>query len=157
MLGISSLTLIDQGPLRSRVITLADEISVWLDQALSGGQPANDDVVFVVFLSVLFWFLGHNAAWHVFRVDRVWRVIVPTGLVLLTNQFYYQGDAALDVYLVAFVILSLLLLIRSHIDAREFEWYLNRISFPSYVRRTFFQAGGALARSCMARGLCNRR
>lgn len=145
VLGISSLTLIDQGPLRSRVITLADEISVWLDQALSGGQPANDDVVFVVFLSVLFWFLGHNAAWHVFRVDRVWRVIVPTGLVLLTNQFYYQGDAALDVYLVAFVILSLLLLIRSHIDAREFEWYLNRISFPSYVRRTFFQAGGALA------------
>ncbi len=96
-------------------------------------------------LSVLFWFLGHNAAWHVFRVDRVWRVIIPTGLVLITNQFYYQGDHSLDIYLIAFVIVSLLLLIRSHIDNREYDWFVHRVSFPTYVRRAFFQAGGVLA------------
>ena len=41
--------------------------------------------------------------------------------------------------------LSLLLLIRSHIDAREFDWYVHRVHFPPRVRRTFFQAGGVLA------------
>ncbi|HML20428.1 MAG TPA: transglutaminase domain-containing protein [Aggregatilinea sp.] len=143
--GLASIALVDDGSLRSRVATLAERINAWVSQAVSGGQPANDETVFVLFLAVLFWFLGHNTAWHIFRVDRVWRVIVPTGLVLITNQFYYQGDASLSIYLAAFFVLSLLLLIRSHIDAREFDWYMHRVSFPGSVRRTFFQAGGVLA------------
>ncbi len=145
VIGVNALTAIHSGALHSRVYTLASELDTWINEALAGKQPANDDVAFIVFLSVLFWFLGHNAAWHVFRVDRVWRVIIPTGLVLITNQFYYQGDHSLDIYLAAFVFLSLLLLIRSHIDAREFDWYLHRVSFPPHVRRAFFQAGAVLA------------
>lgn len=145
VLGVNALFLTDGGSLAARLHAVATEFAIWIDQSLAGRQPENDDTAFVIFLSILFWFLGHNAAWHVFRVDRVWRVIIPTGLVLITNQFYYQGDASLDGYLIAFVILSLLLLIRSHIDAREFEWYLHRVSFPNYVRRTFFQAGAVLA------------
>ncbi|MBN1201500.1 MAG: hypothetical protein JXJ20_06555 [Anaerolineae bacterium] len=146
VLGANVFTLTEEGPIRDRVYALLDEINVWLSAAVAGGRPDNDRVVFVIFLSVLFWYLGHNAAWHVFRVDRVWRVIIPTGLVLLTNQLYYQDEAvSLDGYLIAFVVLSLLLLIRSHIEARESDWHLHRVTFPSYVRRTFFQAGGVLA------------
>ena len=143
--SIAALTLVADGSLRSRAVTLAERVHAWVSQAAAGGQPANDETVFVLFLAVLFWFLGHNTAWHIFRVDRVWRVIVPTGLVLITNQFYYQGDSSLNGYLAAFVVLSLLLLIRSHIDAREFDWYVHRVNFPGNVRRTFFQAGGVLA------------
>ncbi|MBI5958294.1 MAG: transglutaminase domain-containing protein [Chloroflexi bacterium] len=145
ILVINALLLVDHGALWERTDSLLRQIKIWLDEAFAGSQPANDNVAFVVFLSVLFWFLGHNAAWHVFRVDRVWRVIVPTGLVLITNQFYYQGETSLDIYLVIFVLLSLLLLIRSHIDTREYEWFVHRVSFPNYVRRTFFQAGGILS------------
>jgi hypothetical protein len=145
VLVVNAYTFTPSGSLLTRTDGLVLQLRTWTHQALAGEQPINDDVAFVVFLSVLFWFLGHNAAWHVFRVDRVWRVIVPTGLVLITNQFYYQGRASLDIYLIAFVILSLLLLIRSHIDTREYDWFLHRVSFPNYVRRTFFQAGGALA------------
>jgi transglutaminase-like putative cysteine protease len=144
VLVINAMTTGD-GSLWSRTDTLLHELNLWLNQAIAGDQPTNDNVAFVVFLSILFWFLGHNAAWHVFRVDRVWRVIAPTGLVLITNQFYYQGEASLNLYLVIFVLLSLMLLIRSHIDSREYEWFVHRISFPNYVRRTFFQAGGTLA------------
>lgn len=143
--GVSALALINQGSLHERAVTLAQQLNAWLNESLAGRQPPHDDVAFVVFLSVLFWYLGHNAAWHVFRIDRVWRVIIPAGLVLVTNQFYYQGSRSLDGYLVAFVILSLLLLIRSHIDAREYEWYVNRVSFPQHVRRTFFQVGSIIA------------
>mgnify|MGYP001199615612 FL=1 len=143
--GVCAYVLVDEGGPRQRVVTLAQQLNAWLTEALAGRQPPNDEVAFVVFLSVLFWYLSHNAAWHVFRIDRVWRVIVPAGLVIITNQFYYQGDRSLDGYLIAFVILSLLLLIRSHIDAREFEWYINRVNFPQHVRRTFFQVGSILA------------
>lgn len=137
--------LVEHGPLWARTDTLLHEIAVWIDQAIAGNQPANDDVTFVVFMSVLFWFLGHNAAWHVFRVDRVWRVIVPTGLVLITNQFYYQGDTSLDLYLGGFVVLSLLLLIRSHIDLREYDWFVHQVSFSGAVRRAFMRTGAILA------------
>ncbi len=145
VLVVNALFLVDHGFITARTDTLLLELKTWTTQALAGDQPANDNAAFVTFLSVLFWFLGHNAAWHVFRVDRVWRVILPTGLVLITNQFYYQGDNSLDIYLIIFVILSLLLLIRSHIDNREYDWFIHRVSFPGHVRRTFFQAGGVLA------------
>ncbi len=145
VLVTNAILQVDHGTLWQRTDVLLGQVGAWLNQATAGEQPDNDSVAFVLFLSVLFWFLGHNAAWHVFRVDRVWRVIAPTGMILLTNQFYYQGDAPLDRYLVMFVILALLLLIRSHIEAREYDWFLRRVSFPGHVRRTFIQAGGLLA------------
>lgn len=145
VLIINAIVLVDRGSVPHRMDSLLLQLKVWLSDALQGRQPPNDDLAFVVFLSVLFWYLGHNSAWHVFRVDRVWRVILPVGLVLVTNHFYYQGDNALDIYLIAFVVLSILLLIRSHIDRREYEWFVHRVSFPNYVRRTFYQAGGVLA------------
>ncbi len=145
VLCINAWAQIDSGSLWERTDTLAHQLNLWANEALAGKQAPHDDAAFAMFMSVLFWFLGHNAAWHVFRVDRVWRVIIPTGLVLVTNQFYYQGDNSLDIYLVAFVILSLLLLIRSHVDTREYQWFVQRISAPRSVRRRFFQAGGVLA------------
>ncbi|HEX3054227.1 MAG TPA: transglutaminase domain-containing protein [Aggregatilineaceae bacterium] len=145
VITVNAYTLIESGSFRSRVYDLAKQLDIWLREAASGGQPPNDSIAFVIFLSVLFWFLGHNAAWHIFRVDRVWRVIILTGMVLITSQIFYQGDTSLDGYLVAFVVLSLLLLIRSHIEGREFDWYLHRVNFPRHVRRAFFWAGGILA------------
>lgn len=145
ILLINATLLIDSGSVWYRTDTLLRQLWLWFNDATVGDQPRYDDVAFVVFLSILFWYLGHNAAWHVFRVDRVWRVIIPTGMVIITNQFYYQGDNSLDIYLIAFVVLSLLLLIRSHIETREYDWFIHRISFPNYVRRAFFYAGGALA------------
>ena len=145
VLVTNAILQVDHGTLWQRTDALLGQVGAWLNQAMAGEQPDNDSVAFVLFLSVLFWFLGHNAAWHIFRVDRVWRVIAPTGMILLANQFYYQGSAPLDRYLVIFVILALLLLIRSHIEAREYDWFLRRVSFPGHVRRTFMQAGGLLA------------
>ena len=144
VLVLSAMALY-HGPVLARTDALLFDLKVWLSDVVTNKPPAHDDAAFVVSISVLFWFLGHNAAWHVFRIDRVWRVIIPTGLVLVTNEFYYQGNRSLDGYLVAFVIVSLLLLIRSHIDNREYDWFVHRVSFPNYVRRAFFQAGGVLA------------
>ena len=141
----NALLLVEGGTLWQRSYTLLRDVTSWATAAVVGGQPPHDEIVFVLFLSVLFWYLGYNAAWHVFRIDRPWRVIAPTGLVLVTNQFYYQGPRSLDRYLVIFVVLSLLLLVRSHLKTRESLWFSHYVSFPPRVRRAFYLSGGALA------------
>lgn len=119
-------------------------VSRWVADAFTGGIN-QDDVVFTLLVSVLFWFLGYNVAWHLFRVDRVWRVIVPPGLILVTNSVYYTGETDLDRYIVVFVMLSLLLVIRSNLDARAWDWYVSGIRVPRSLRTQFFRVGVILA------------
>lgn len=116
----------------------------WLLDATTGGIN-QDDLVFTLLVSSLFWFLGYNLAWHLFRVDRVWRAILPPALILITNSIYYTGDTPLDIYLVVFVFMSLLLVVRSNLEAREWDWYLNGIRVPRKIRRQFFRVGAVLA------------
>ncbi len=102
-----------------------------------------DPFLLVLFLSTLFWFLGHNTAWHVFRIDRVWRAVVPPGIVLLINGLYNFTPSNLDMYLILYVFLSLMLVIRSHIDFARFNGTLTRSA--STALRTWFYRTGAIA------------
>lgn len=105
-----------------------------------------DPFLLIIVLSVLFWFLGHNTAWHLFRLDRVWRAILPPGIVLVLNSVYNTNpSSSYDGYIILYAFLALLLLIRSHIDAREYDWYVSRLAFRSSVRRWFFRLGSLVA------------
>src|SRR5258707_4354119 len=49
--------------------------------------------------------------------------------------------------MIVYVFLSILLIIRSHIEAREFDWYMNRINFQGNQKRLrawFFRSGAIL-------------
>lgn len=116
----------------------------WTIDAFSGGIN-QDSLVFTILVATLFWFLGYNAVWHIFRLDRVWRVILPPGLILLTNMIIYTGDEQLDIYLIIFLLMSLLMIVRSNLDARQWDWYINGIRVPSVVRRQFTLIGIALS------------
>ncbi len=70
----------------SRVVAVVSRVRNSIAQTQSGA--IQDPFLLILFLSTLFWFLGHNTAWHVFRIDRVWRAIVPPGVVLLINGLY---------------------------------------------------------------------
>jgi len=115
----------------------------WMVDATSGGIN-QDDMVFTLLVATLFWFLGYNASWHVFRIDRVWRVIFPPGLILVSNAVFYSGDANLDIYLAIFMFMALLLIVRSNLDAREWDWYLNGIRSPRHLRGQFLRVGAVL-------------
>src|SRR6185503_16218871 len=103
-----------------------------------------DPYVLVIFLSILIWFLGHNTAWHTFRLDRVWRAILPPGIVLVLNGFYNFEQVSLDGYLIIYLFLALLMIVRSHIEAREFDWYMNRVAFQRSMRAWFFRSGAVI-------------
>lgn len=116
----------------------------WFVDATSGGIN-QDTLVFTILVATLFWFLGYNAVWHIFRLDRVWRVILPPGLILLTNMIIYTGDQPLDIYLIIFLLMSLLLIVRSNLDARQWDWYINGVRVPAVVRRQFSLIGIGLS------------
>ncbi len=116
----------------------------WILDAAGGGIN-QDDLVFTLLVASLFWFLGYNLAWHLFRVERVWRAILPPALILISNSVYYTGDANLDVYMIIFTFLALLLVVRSNLDAREWDWYLNGIRVPRRLRNQVFRVGALLA------------
>ena len=118
--------------------------SSWIIDATNGGIN-QDDLVFTLLVASLFWFLGYNLAWHLFRVDRVWRAILPPALILISNSVYYTGSANLDGYMIVFTFLSLLLVVRSNLDAREWDWYLNGIRVPRRLRKQVFRVGALLA------------
>src|SRR5574341_88721 len=132
------------GSIPARVINFVTRVVRW-GQATAGGGVGDDNLVFVLFMAILFWFLGYSTAWHVFRIDRVWRAVLPPGIILIINNFYYLGKAPLEAYLILYIFLALLLVVRSHIDAREYEWYRNRVRYSRHVRTYFLQIGSIIA------------
>lgn len=134
----------EPGGIGAGVYSVISRLFQWIVAATSGGIN-QDDLVFTLLVAGLFWFLGYNITWHVFRIDRVWRAILPPGLILITNTVYYTGENNLDGYIIIFMFLSLLLIVRSNLDAREWDWYVNGIRVPRRLRQQFFRIGGVLA------------
>lgn len=132
------------GGLRDGVYELFSRLIIWARDAATGGIN-QDDLVLTLLISALFWFLGYNLSWHLFRVDRIWRAVLPPGLILITNSVYYTGAANLEGYLIVFVFLVLLLVVRSNLDAREWDWYMNGVRVPRRLRARVFAVGAALA------------
>lgn len=141
----------EPGGIRAGVFNVFTRLFRWVADATSGGIN-QDDLVFTLLVAGLFWFLGYNITWHVFRIDRVWRAILPPGLILVSNNVYYTGNADLNTYIIIFMFLSLLLVVRSNLDAREWDWYVNGIRVPRRLRRQFFRMGALLALAAMLIG-----
>lgn len=133
----------EPGGLGEGAVSVVSRVTRWTVDAATGGIN-QDDLVFTILVGLLFWYLGYNTAWHLFRVDRVWRVTVPPGLILVTNTIYYSGEANLDPYTLVFIFLALLLLARSNLDARAWEWYTSGIRVPPNLRRQFLRIGAIL-------------
>jgi transglutaminase-like putative cysteine protease len=142
--GILFVTLLAAANTEGGTYSVFIRSITWSVDALTGGINT-DELVFTLLVGILFWFLGYNAAWHVFRIDRVWRVVLPPGLILVTNAVFYTDSAKLNIYLMAYLFLALLLIARSNLDAREWEWYTNGIRIPPTLRRQFLRVGAALA------------
>ncbi len=139
-------------PLGEAVYTVFEETIQWVIDALNPDSINPNDTVFTLLVSVLFWFLGYNAAWHVFRIDRVWRAILPPGLILVTNVIFEDTGADLNLYLIGFLFLSLLLIARSNLDSREWEWYRKGVRVPRRLRTQVVLIGALLAMMVMAAG-----
>jgi transglutaminase-like putative cysteine protease len=127
-------------PWRERVLEIASRQSDWLQKAIEGGT-SRDGLIFVIQTTAVYWILGYTAAWYTFRHPHLWRVILPSGLVLLSVVYYYTGPRPLAAYLAAYTILSLLYAVRTHVNEQEIHWRSAAVRYDKGIWFTFLRAG----------------
>mgnify|MGYP001445059860 CR=1 FL=1 len=121
-----------------RIMAIGVSLQSWF-WLLVGDEPARSNLVFLLQLGILLWWLGYLSAWAVFREGRVWRSIIPIGLVLLVNTYF--GPPDLGIYFVIFVVCALLLAVRSHLTEREIVWRSEGVRYADNIQVDFLRDG----------------
>jgi transglutaminase-like putative cysteine protease len=121
-----------------RIIFIGESLWSWI-LLLFGDEPVRSNLVFLLQLGLLLWWLGYLSAWAVFREGRVWRAIVPIGLVLLVNTYF--GPPGLGLYFVVFVVCALLLAVRSFLSEKEIVWRIERVRYANDIQVDFLRDG----------------
>ena len=125
---------------RERVGDIILRQGIWLRKAIDGGT-SRDGIVFVIQTTAVYWLLGYTAAWYTFREPRIWRVVIPSGIVLLSVVYYYNGPKPLPLYLAAYVLLALLLVVRTHLTEQEKDWRAASVRYERGIWFDFLRAG----------------
>ena len=125
---------------RERILELFARQVDWVEKAIEGGT-SRDGLIFVIQTTAVYWILGYTAAWYTFRHLRIWRVILPTGLVLMSVVYYYNGPRPLIMYLAVYVLLALLFAARTHVVEQENYWRASAVRYEKGIWFTFLRAG----------------
>ncbi len=112
-----------------RMRSLAGRIGVFLSVVFRG-EINEDPLMFVLLMAALFWILGISASWLFFRAGRFWPAVLPAGAVLVINSYFYIGRAAMGVYVAVYVLLLLLLIVRTDVGDRVRRWKKIRAQIP---------------------------
>ena len=122
---------------------------IWLQKLVNGGT-SRDGLIFVFQTSLIYWGLGYTAAWYTFRRPRVWRVVIPTGLVLLSVVYYYAGPRPLEYYLALYLLLALLFVARTYLVEQEKGWLAGSVRYEKTIWINFIRAGFIVALLALA-------
>lgn len=114
----------------------------WLHIALAGGA-SNDDSIFLLFITALGFLLAYTSAWLVYRTRRPWLVIVANAVVLLINLDNVESGYV--VFLIVFLIASLLLLLRFNLHESIQRWREQGLRYGDDLGWDFMQAGALVS------------
>lgn len=125
-----------------RVLHIGMSLWSWV-LLLVSDEPVRSNVVFLLQLGILLWWLSYLSAWALFREGRVWRAIIPIGLVLLVNTYF--GPSKLNIYFGVFVVCALLLAVRSFLSEQELAWREAGVRYADDIHLDFLRDGFILA------------
>jgi transglutaminase-like putative cysteine protease len=117
---------------------LAFRLNYWYGQAVQGGT-SYDNMMFILQMGVIVWGMGYLTIWFIFRSGWVWLAVVPGGLVLLINLYYAPND--ITIWFLAFIVLSLLLAIRTNLYRQELQWRNEGVFFRPDISFDFLRDG----------------
>ena len=129
---------------RDRIFNILTRQAAWLQKAFDGGT-SRDGLIFVVQTTAVYWLLGYTSAWYTFRYPRLWRAVVPMGLVLISVVYYYNGPRPLVLYLAFFAVLALLFAARTHLAAQERQWRSASVRYERSIWFDFLRAAFLVA------------
>ena len=129
-------------PWNERVIVVETRIGDWIYRITRGGL-GTDAFIFVFYTGVLSYFIGFVSAWFVFRRHQPWGAILPAGVGLLINLFYAPAQSS--IYLILYLLASLLLLVRTNLVLRQSEWRRASVTFANDIAFDFLTYGLAFS------------
>ena len=120
------------------IVDLENQLIDWI-RVLFGTETTPGNTIFVLLLALLFWIIAYISAWAIFRWERVGLAVILCGLAMLINVTY--SPVSLTMYVIAFLLSALLLLVRTNLAFRAREWELARVSYDTDIVYSFLRAG----------------
>jgi Transglutaminase-like superfamily/TgpA N-terminal domain len=121
---------------------LANQIRQWIAVALNGGTSTADSI-FLFFITSLGFLLAYTSAWLLFRTRSPWLLILANAVVLLINLS--NIDPGYIVFLVVFLLASLLLLLRFNLYESSVRWKRMGLRTSDDLGWEFMQAGAMIS------------
>ncbi|HEU5226394.1 MAG TPA: transglutaminase domain-containing protein [Ktedonobacteraceae bacterium] len=121
---------------------LAHGMQHWFDVAINGGT-IDDDSIFLFLIIAVGFFLAYMSAWLLYRTRSPWLMIVANAIVLLINLS--NVDAGYIVFLVVFLIASLLLLLRFNLYESVRRWKKQGLRYADDLGWDVMQAGALIS------------
>ena len=117
---------------------LAARVVQWFSIAVNGGV-SYDNEMFILEMSLIVWLAAYVTIFTVFRHRQVWSALVPGGALVLI-MFHY-APVNLTIYALAFLVVSILLVIRFNLMEQEEHWRAYHVFYRPDVRFDFFRGG----------------
>jgi hypothetical protein len=105
------------------------------------GEPSRDPLMFVLLMSALFWSVGVYGSWVLFRRNGFWGAVLIPGIALVLNTHYYRAGTEIELYLPAFLLLTLTLALRTELSHRRATWSQYHASVPTDASYHIARAG----------------
>ena len=121
---------------------LFDHLGIWVQRALHN-QNSSDNTIFLLLLAVLSYLLAYLSFWLVIHSRRPWLAVLANGVVLLINLNFASPDEL--IFLVLFLLVALLLLVRFTLAEHMRVWRYRRLRFSPDLSWDFLQAGAIFA------------
>jgi transglutaminase-like putative cysteine protease len=129
----------DQGS----IAALTDGLQRWYVAIILNGGTSTDDSVFLLLILALGFLLAYSSALLVYRARIPWLMVLANAFVLLINLD--NLDTSYIIYLVIFLIASLLLLVRFHLFESVMRWRKQGLRYEDDIGWDFMQAGALIS------------
>jgi hypothetical protein len=118
-------------------------LKIWCTNALLSGESDSDSAVILFLLALLTFLLAYISFWLTLRARRPWLAILANCTVLLINIGWAGEDMLL--FLVFFLLLALLLLVRFNFAENLRTWRVRRLRYSPDLGWDFMQTGAVFA------------
>jgi transglutaminase-like putative cysteine protease len=97
---------------------------------ITRSEPVADNLLFLLLMSLLFWFLSIFSSYSLTRRAGAWRGIVPVGVAVIVIHAYDPLILRRGWFLAAYLLFALLLVARTHFVQQRYQWKQNRTYIP---------------------------
>lgn len=122
---------------RYRLTQLWQRFDAWLEITVSGGT-GTDNLLFLLFIAALGWFIVYYSVWSVYRNHGIWMPIVSTGAGLIINLSYARD---LSWYIIPYLVGAFALVVRLNIYNREQTWRRTQVDYETEFGWDFLSTG----------------